>query len=107
MANFAAVAWCRSIYCYILCETMPKISGKTSAPDEIWTLSRPQQQGDKMKISLGMSQSPRGDESIEIVQYCDADFAGDVDDRKLVSGHMWRSHLMEFKEIDHNGTFQH
>jgi hypothetical protein len=48
---------------------MPKISGKTSAPEKIWTLSQPQQQGDEMKISSGVSQSPRGDELIEIVQY--------------------------------------
>ena len=48
---------------------MPKISGKTSAPDEIWTLSWLPKQGDEMTISSGVSQSPRGDESIEIVQY--------------------------------------
>jgi len=46
-----------------------EISGKTSAPDEIWTLSQPQQRGDEMKILSGVSQSPRGDELIEIVQY--------------------------------------
>jgi hypothetical protein len=52
---------------------MPKISGKTSMPDKIWTLSWPQQQGDEMKILSGMSQSPRGDELIEIVQYSGQD----------------------------------
>jgi hypothetical protein len=51
---------------YVLRKTMP---GKTSAPDKIWTLSWPQQRGDEMKISSGASQSPRGDESIKIVQY--------------------------------------
>ena len=45
-----------------------KISRCRATPDEIRTLSRPPMQGDEMKISSGVSQSRRGDKSIEIVQ---------------------------------------
>ena len=39
--------------------------------DEIWTLSQVTGPTDEMKISSGVSQSHRGDELFEIVQYGD------------------------------------
>jgi len=40
-----------------------------TTPDENFSLSQALWQGDETKISSGVSQSPRGDESFEIVQY--------------------------------------
>jgi hypothetical protein len=50
---------------------------KITTPDENFSLSQALWQGDETKISSGTSQSHRGDESFEIVQYLMAhnDFA--------------------------------
>ena len=42
---------------------------KITTPDENFSLSQALWQGDETKISSGVSQSHRGDESFEIVQY--------------------------------------
>ena len=44
---------------------------KITTPDENFSPSQALWQGDETKISSGMSQSHRGDESFEIVQYID------------------------------------
>src|SRR5882762_7446273 len=46
-----------------------EMAGQRAAPDEILSMSQASRRSDEKKISSGMSQSRRGDELIEIVQY--------------------------------------